>query len=89
MSDAGEQQTREGDDFVEIDIADLSPDALRGLVEEFVSREGTDYGRVERGFEEKCADVARQLETGGASIVFDRKLEQVNIVLSRDLATSR
>lgn len=88
MSDGSEQDGPKRDDFVEIDADELSPDALRGLIEEFVSREGTDYGRVERSFEEKCEDVARQLRTGDACIVFDTKLERVNLVLARDLATS-
>ncbi len=29
---------------VELSPDDLSPEALRGLVEEFVTRDGTDYG---------------------------------------------
>ena len=46
---------------VELAASDLSPDALRGLVEEFVSREGTDYGHVDRSLESKVRDVMRQL----------------------------
>ena len=35
----------------------LSPEALRSLIEEFVTRDGTDYGAVERSVEEKIAQV--------------------------------
>lgn len=65
---------------VAIAVADLSPDALRGVVESFVNREGTDYGAVERTLEEKVSDVMRQLERGEARIVFDRETESVTIV---------
>ena len=40
----------------------LSADALRGVVEEFVGRDGTDYGCEERTLDEKVRDVLRQLE---------------------------
>jgi uncharacterized protein YheU (UPF0270 family) len=85
MADASDEAGPKREDFVEIDPEELSPEARRGLIEEFVSREGTDYGRVERDFEEKCSDVARQLRTGEACVVFDKKREQVNLVLARDL----
>ena len=64
----------------------LSPEALRGLVEEFVTRDGTDYGAVERSVEEKIAQVMGQLENGEARIVFDPETESASIVLARDLA---
>lgn len=67
---------------VEIPPDQLSPEALRGLVEEFVSRDGTDYGAVERSLEQKVRDVLRQLERGEARIVFDPETESVNVVTS-------
>jgi len=88
MMDARDPASPKREDFVEIDAEDLSPEALRGLIEEFVSREGTDYGRVEREFDDKCADVARQLQTGEARIVFDVQGERVNIVLAREFSSS-
>ncbi len=65
---------------VEIDAAELSPDALRGLVESFVLREGTDYGEREASHESKIADVLRQLECGEARIVFDPETESATLV---------
>jgi uncharacterized protein YheU (UPF0270 family) len=64
---------------------DLSPEALRSLVEEFVTRDGTDYGAVERGVDEKIARVLAQLASGEACIVFDPETESANIVLERTL----
>ena len=70
---------------IELSPDDLSPEALRGLVEEFVSREGTDYGHADRSLESKVADVRRQLETGEARIVFDLESESASIVSAREL----
>ena len=64
----------------EVPAGALSPDVLRALIEEFVTRDGTDYGERERSIEEKVADVRRQLERGEACIVFDPEAESVNIV---------
>jgi uncharacterized protein YheU (UPF0270 family) len=65
---------------VEISPDTLSVEALRGIVEAQVNREGTDYGAVERSFEQKVADVMRQLERGEARIYYDPETESVNIV---------
>lgn len=67
-------------DPVEIPTDALSPDALRALLEEFVSRDGTDYGAVEKSLEEKVADVRRQLARGEVRIVFDPGSETTTIV---------
>jgi uncharacterized protein YheU (UPF0270 family) len=70
----------------ELSPDDLSPQALRGLVEEFVTRDGTDYGAVERSVEEKIAGVMAQLASGEARIVFDPETQTANILTRRDLA---
>lgn len=59
----------------------LSADALRGVAESFVNREGTDYGLRERTLDQKVADVLRQLEAGTATIVFDPETESIGIVV--------
>lgn len=62
---------------------DLSPELLRGVIEAFVLREGTDYGAVEMSLEQKVARVVRQLEQGKAEISFDPNDETVSIVPKR------
>jgi uncharacterized protein YheU (UPF0270 family) len=57
--------------MVIIPLDALSTDALRGVVEAFVLREGTDYGHHEHSLDAKCRAVERQLRDGGAEIVFD------------------
>ena len=62
----------------------LSPEVLRRLVEEVVTRDGTDYGAVERTLDEKIRDVTRQLERGEVVIVYDHSSGTANIVPKRD-----
>jgi len=63
----------------------LSKEALVGLIDAFVLREGTDYGHVDISIEDKRAAVVRQLERGEVVIVFDPATEGVNLVSKRDL----
>ena len=62
---------------------ELSADALRGVIESFVLREGTDYGEREVALEQKVAHVLRQLERGEARIIFDPSSGSIDIVLNR------
>ena len=71
------------EDTTEVPASALSPEALRALIEEFVTRDGTDYGARERSLAEKVEDLRRQLERGEARIVFDPESETVNIVVPR------
>ncbi len=71
---------------VELDPDQLSPAALRGLVEEYITREGTDYGQRDWSLEDKVAQVFRQLEHGDARIVFDLELGSASIVTAPELA---
>jgi uncharacterized protein len=59
---------------------ELSEDALRGLIESFVLREGTDYGEREFTLQQKVAHVMRQLERSEARITFDPATGTVSIV---------
>jgi hypothetical protein len=61
--------------------AELSAEALRGVIESFVLREGTDYGAREFSLEEKVAHVRAQLERGQARILFDSESNTVTLVL--------
>jgi uncharacterized protein YheU (UPF0270 family) len=62
---------------------ELSPEALRGVIDAFVLREGTDYGEREYSLDEKVAHVLKQLERGEARIEFDPDAETVDIVRVR------
>jgi uncharacterized protein YheU (UPF0270 family) len=64
---------------------DLSERALQGLLEEFVSRDGTDSGYTELSLGQRVEQVRRQLERGEAVVVFDPAARSVNIIARRDL----
>ena len=58
----------------------LSEEALLGVIEEFVSREGTEYGTSEVSLAEKCAQVKKQLTDGRAKITWDDETMTCTIV---------
>jgi uncharacterized protein len=78
-----EEAEREVGPPVEVPHTQLSPAALRGVIEYFVLREGTDYGERDVPFEDKVADVTRQLERREAAIMYDPATESVDIVVRR------
>ena len=58
----------------------LSQTALQGLIEEFVTRNGTDTGYTDGSLEENVEMVIRQLKRGDVFIVYDEATETANIV---------
>lgn len=78
---AGPDDEAERPPPVEVPSAELSAEALRGVVESFVLREGTDYGERDVPFETKVAQVLSQIERGEAQILYDPVSESVDIVV--------
>lgn len=64
----------------------LNPETLHGVIEEFVTRDGTDYGEVEVSLDTKISQVLGQLKSGKVVIVFDQATETCNILRSNDPA---
>lgn len=64
----------------------LDPDTLQNLLEEYASRDGTDYGEREVSLSDKVASLRRQLQSGEVVIWFEPGEESVNLVLAEDLA---
>jgi len=62
----------------------LSPEALQGIIEEFITRAGTDYGEIEVSQETKFRQVKSRLATGEAVLIFDDETETTNIFLAND-----
>lgn len=56
---------------IEVPREKLSPEIIDDLIEEFVLREGTDYGAVEISLEKKKEQVEKQLLKNEIKIVFD------------------
>ncbi len=58
----------------------INPDALKGLIEEFVTRDGTDYGWDDTSLATKIAQVLQQLKQGSVVVVYDSELQSCNIL---------
>ncbi len=58
----------------------LRPETLRAVVEDFVTREGTDYGTREHSLTDKVDDVLRQLRDGRARLSFDPANGSIDVV---------
>ncbi len=58
----------------------LNPEALQGLIEEFVTLDGTDTGYEKKSLVNDVAMVKRQLERGDAVIVYNKSTKTSNIV---------
>ena len=57
----------------------LSPETLQSVIEEFVSRSGTDYEEKEVTIDTKTGQVKYLLESGKAVLVYDEETEMCNI----------
>jgi len=64
----------------------LSPAALSALIEDFVTRDGTDYGRHEVSLSRKAEQLRGQLSRGEVVIVFDEDSESVSLMTREQLA---
>jgi len=58
---------------------DIAPATLNALIEEFVTRDGTDYGDIETSMATKVQQVINQLERKEVFIVYSEEYETCNI----------
>jgi len=63
-----------------IPLEQLNQDTLNAIIDDFILREGTDYGAVDATKEAKIAQVKLQLEQGSAVLVYSQLYESVNIL---------
>jgi uncharacterized protein YheU (UPF0270 family) len=66
--------------LLQIPWSALSEEALRGLLEEYASRDGTDYGAVEVPLARRVRHLGEQLRRGEVVIVFDVDTGASNLV---------
>ena len=65
---------------------DLPPDTLHNLIEEFVTRDGTDYSDTEIPTATKVKQVREQLKKEQVFVVFDETTESVSVLSKEQLA---
>lgn len=63
-----------------IPLEQLNEDTLTAIIEDFILREGTDYGTVDTTKTDKIAQVKLQLKQGTAVLVYSELHESVNIL---------
>ena len=61
----------------------LEVDTLTRLIEDFVTRDGTDYGSSEKTVDQKVDDVMRQLRRGEVKIMVDTETGTTNVVVGK------
>ncbi|MDP6968136.1 MAG: YheU family protein [Gammaproteobacteria bacterium] len=59
---------------------------LDSLLQEYASRDGTDYGQVETSLADKVAQLKQQLQQGTVVIVYSELHESVNLMLAADFS---
>jgi len=66
--------------FAEVPIACLKAQTLQALLEEFASRDGTDYGEYEHSLEQKVGQLRKQLDSSELLILYDADSEEWDLV---------
>jgi len=77
------QQSKENEqheEAIEIPLERITPDTLRNMLEEFVTREWSELADAEHTLDQKIEQVLRQLRDKRARIVFDSTSETWNII---------
>jgi uncharacterized protein YheU (UPF0270 family) len=65
---------------VEVPYQDINRETLRNMIEEFVSRDGADWGDTNGSMEAKIEQVLCQFKAGKIKVVFDLTSQTANIV---------
>jgi hypothetical protein len=68
---------------IDVPYERLDPETLRNVIQEFVTRDGADWGEAGCALEDKVGQVMQQLRSRKVKIVFDLNSETTNIVVCR------
>jgi uncharacterized protein YheU (UPF0270 family) len=69
-----------------IPFAQINDDTLTALIEDYVTRDGTDYGEYEIALSTKVAQLKQQLQRKEIVVVFDAASESVSLLTSAQAA---
>ena len=78
-----EEPTDHHEEGVEVPYDRIDPETLRNTIQEFVSRDGADWGEAGCTLDDKVEQVLRQLRSRKVKVVFDLKSQTANIVPCR------
>lgn len=68
-----------------IPYKELSEDALQALIEDFVTRDGTDYGQDEMSMQDKAAHLLALLKTGELVITYNEESQSCGLVTKEEI----
>ena len=68
---------------IEVPYERIDPDTLVRMIEEFVTRDGVDWGDVGCSLEDKVHQVLQQLRNRKVVVVFGHTSQTANFVVSR------
>jgi uncharacterized protein YheU (UPF0270 family) len=80
---AEKNNTEQQEEGVEVPYQQLDPETLRSMIQDFVSRDGADWGDLGCALEDKVDQVLRQLQRKQVKVVFDLRSQTANIVACR------
>jgi len=66
--------------FVEVPPQRLQPEVLQALLEEYASRDGTDYGEQELPLSRKVSNLRQQIQQGDLLILYEIEGEHWDLV---------
>ncbi len=67
-------------EFIRVPIERIEPETLDGLLQEFASRDGTDYGERETPLHERVAQLRRQLGASELQLLFHPETQSWDLV---------
>lgn len=78
-----EKPTESQEQGIEVPYRQISPETLQRMIQEFVTRDGADWGEAGCSLEDKVRQVQQQLKAGQVKVVFDLRSQTANIVSCR------
>jgi hypothetical protein len=84
-----EKITDHHEEGIEVPYERIDPDTLHRMIEEFVTRDGSDWGDAGCTLEDKVQQVLQQLRNKKVIVVFDHTSQTANFVVSRKRGVSR
>ena len=66
---------------VDVPFEQISRDALRSMIQEFVTRDGADWADVGCTLEDKIEQILQQLRDKKVKVVFDLTAQTANIIV--------
>jgi hypothetical protein len=66
--------------YIQVPAQRLEQEVLQNLLEDYASRDGTDYGEVELTLDEKTGNLRRQLQAATLCILYHLETQEWDIV---------